>query len=269
MHSFNPNPVVRFVSAPCGSGKTYAACEYIKANQSLKNHIYVAPSLELIAETNKTLSDLGLKPRVITSDTHPGHVKGNIIKFLKDAAELGEVLLITWNAYVDLPYVNRRDNWQIIIDELPQLDRFYGWMLPRNLTFLTEHVDIDECSGNEQVSKVVVKNGDALQELLESERDDVNELFREFFRDLLCPNKSVFVDTESWNRLAERGEFSDDDNSNRLSFISMLKLQPVPRCDPFGSQRARQSGLSLAHTVSRVSVCRIQADSEQTSGHPV
>ena len=31
------------------------------------------------------------------------------------------VLLITWNAFIDLPYFNRRDNWKIVVDELPQV----------------------------------------------------------------------------------------------------------------------------------------------------
>ena len=51
----------------------------------------------------------------------------------------------------------------------------------------------------------------------------MEELFREFFRDLLSHNKETFVDLDSWNRLVEKKNFSDDENLNRLFFISMLR----------------------------------------------
>ena len=124
-------PTVDYVSAPCSHGKTYAACRFIADNRLRANHLYVAPSRELIAETNKTLRQFGVEPTVITSDAHPNHVKASIVEFLNDAEDGGAVLLITWNAYVDLPYLNRRGNWQVIIDETPQLDRFYGSQGPR------------------------------------------------------------------------------------------------------------------------------------------
>ena len=181
------------------------------------------PSRRLVGETQKTLKTLGLDPMVITSDTHMNHVKTGIIDFMNHAEDAGEILLITWNAYVDLPYLNRRQNWRVIIDEVPQVDRFYGPRLPRNLSFLTEHIDIEDSAVNDRVATVRIKDRAVLEERMEAVRDDVEELFREFFRDLLSPNKDMFVDLDSWNRLVEQGEFSDDENLNRLFFISMLR----------------------------------------------
>ena len=188
---------VRFVSAPCSTGKTHAACQYIRNNQYTTNHIYVAPSLELLKQTSKTMESMGVKPTVITSETHPRHVKSGIIEHLKSAYEVGEVLLITWQAYVDLPFISRPENWQVIIDEVPQLDRFHAFKLPRNLAFLTDHVDLELRSDNGRLGSLAIKDRPALEALLEAERDDVNELFRDF-RDLLSPNKLVFADVESW-----------------------------------------------------------------------
>jgi hypothetical protein len=37
--------IIDFVSAPCGAGKSYGACRYIKDNLFEKNFLYVAPSL--------------------------------------------------------------------------------------------------------------------------------------------------------------------------------------------------------------------------------
>ncbi len=217
--------VVYYASGPCGSGKTLVACKHIRDDRFDRNHLYVAPSRALVAQTADVLTTLGVKSTAITSDSHADHVKKGIVEFMKGAQDHKNVLLITWNAYVDLPYVNRRENWATIIDEVPQLDRFYGWKLPRNLAFLADHVDL-ESSINDQLARVVVKDRKGLEDQLEAQRDDVDEMFRPFFRDLLSPNKDMFVELDSWNRLAENGGFSDDESANRLFFISMLRPDP-------------------------------------------
>jgi hypothetical protein len=129
---------------------------------------------------------MGVAPTVITHESHADHVKGQIIKFLNGSYEMDQVLLITWNAYVDLRYINRRGNWQIIIDEVPQLNRFYGWRLPRNLTFLTDDINLDETAAVNRLAKVMAKDENGLQKRLEAVRDDVDDNFRGFFSDLLC-----------------------------------------------------------------------------------
>src|SRR5690348_9993036 len=111
-------PLIRFVSSPCGSGKTHVACQYIAEHQHSANELFVAPSIDLLDQTMEQLTNLGVDAHVITSATHPKHVKHEIIRFLKAASGVaGSVLLITWNGFIDLPYFHRRENWQIIIDE--------------------------------------------------------------------------------------------------------------------------------------------------------
>ena len=138
---FFNGPIINFVSSPCGSGKTHAAATYIRDHRNENNFIYVAPSLALIAETKSLLVSLGVNPTVITSDTHARHVKKAIIDHLNGSFEFGDVVMVTWNAYVDLPFENKFKSRQAIIDEIPQLDRFYAWKLPRNLGFLTEYLE--------------------------------------------------------------------------------------------------------------------------------
>jgi hypothetical protein len=72
----------------------------------------------------------------------------------------------------------------------------------------------------------MAKDENGLQKRLEAVRDDVDDNFRGFFSDLLCTNRDMFVDVESWNRLVEKGDFTDDDATNRLFFISMLRPEP-------------------------------------------
>jgi len=218
--------IVRFVSAPCSTGKTRSACKYIAANWDIFNHLYVAPSLKLLNETSEQLQKAGVEATVISSDTHPKRVKRAIIEHLKSAPDYGAVLLITWSAYVDLPYFNRRSFWEIIIDEVPQVDRFYRLMLPHNSEFITDRLEIFP-TNYPGLSLVKANNIGKLKRLLDAPRDDVHEVFRELFRDVLSPNKCVYVDVESWNRVAEDGDISKQDDENTIFFLSILKPDPL------------------------------------------
>ena len=226
-YDFHSNVIAQYVSAPCAAGKTYAACQYIANEQGLTNHIYVAPSLRLLKQTSETLQANGVKPTVITSETQPGHVKRAIIDKLKEKSAPGKVLLITWQAYVDLPDFLRRPDWQVIVDEVPQLDQWHTFKLPRNLAFITDHVQVVEHSEISKIGRVRIRNKDAIERLYETARDDVNEMFRSFFSDLLSPKKQMFVDMDSWTRLAGERQVSKEDESNQLFFLSMLRPSAV------------------------------------------
>jgi hypothetical protein len=51
---------------------------------------------------------------------------------LKTAPDIGCCLLITWQAYAELPFFPNRYNWQVIVDEIPQVDRAYKLKIPFN-----------------------------------------------------------------------------------------------------------------------------------------
>ena len=52
-------PKTYIVSAACSTGKTFATCRYIAENQYLHNVIYIAPSLDLLKQTEATLPQHG------------------------------------------------------------------------------------------------------------------------------------------------------------------------------------------------------------------
>ena len=78
----DPARSIKYVSAPCGSGKTYSTCVYIKKNLNSANYLYVAPSKVLVKQTEEELNKLGINPKVITSDGYEGRVKVEIMDFL-------------------------------------------------------------------------------------------------------------------------------------------------------------------------------------------
>src|SRR5262249_44899569 len=123
--------IIRMVSAECSRGKTAAACRYIAEGLSTSNFPYVAPTKRLLQQTRAELEMLNVLPVVIDGDTHE-LVCPAIMSALKAAPEIGQVLLITWQAYANLPYFYHSENWVRIIDEVPQLDEFFPFTLPYN-----------------------------------------------------------------------------------------------------------------------------------------
>ena len=198
-----------------------AACKYIRERRGLSNYLYVAPTKRLLKQTRQTLEDLGVRADVIDGDNQP-RVNAAITSALKDAPSEGAVLLITWKAYADLSYFHGPEFWTRIIDEVPQLDVFRPYTLPFNHRFLSDHIEIRR-SVNEHISEVKAKDYWALKHFLGKPRDDVHELFRKLFQDLLSPNKVVYVASESWTRITEHKVISKDEEQNRIFFLTLLR----------------------------------------------
>ncbi len=215
---------INFVSAPCGSGKTHSTCLYIKENIGGTNFLYTAPSCHLLNQTATMLQSLGLKPRVITSETYARHVKGAIIDALKNDPTPGCILLVTWQAYVDLPFFPNRDEWQLIVDEIPQLDQFYALQVPYNQHFIADWVEIAKPI-NEMIGLVKPCDRSKLRAFFNKKHDDVHALFKPLLKDLLSPHKDVFVDLASWKRVIERKHkrVGKTDAENKLFFMSVLR----------------------------------------------
>ena len=222
----SPQDVIHFVSAPCSTGKTTAACHYIAASRSVANYLYVAPSLELLNQTSRELTLLGVEPTAITSETHPRHVKGAIVRYLNSAPQIGAVLLVTWKAYIELPYFNRKSDWTVIVDEVPSVDRFHPYMVPRHGGVLSKHLTL-RLIENQGLALVEAKDRKRLKRLLDGPRDQVDDLFRDLFNDVLSLNHSVYVDRPSWNRIIDEGDVSKEHEANKVYLLSMLRPEAL------------------------------------------
>ena len=105
--------VIQYVSAPCGSGKTHAFCQWVQWVQEMHtlmrpNILYAAPTIALIGEVSATLKGQGIKHQVFTSETNPDTVIRDLVSSLKDADQNGEIILTTHRAFEFLPYFHRR-----------------------------------------------------------------------------------------------------------------------------------------------------------------
>lgn len=210
---------VHYVSAPCGSWKTTAACKYIVENIGDCNHMYVAPTLRLLSEVEKTLKVLGITPTIITSDTEPRTLAA-IINYLKSAPWYGVVLLITHQSCFRIPYFARRENWQIFIDEIPQLDFYHSPRLPRSAHLLSNYLEVKACI-NEKISQLGAIDKTALKHFLEKPKDDGEACVREILENALSPYFDVFVYTDDWDRIVENRKIDANSDGNRVRIISL------------------------------------------------
>lgn len=221
---FQPSSkAVLYVDAECGRGKTYSTCEWIKQGVGMRNQMYVAPTTALLEQTSAHLKKLKLKHTIISHKNVTGSVGKGVIEYLKKCKSSGNILLITWSAYMDLRYFHRRENWAIYIDEIPQVDRFYNPLLPFNHHFLSEFLSIGE-PVNEAISKLDVEDQGALRHHLERDawRDEAYRTFHPILSDALSGATDLFVDTASWHRVVEGGKISTLIDKNRIFFVSML-----------------------------------------------
>jgi len=215
--------VIKFVSAPCGSGKTHAIFEWVRRiyppTSMRPNLLYIAPTRALIGEVSAGLSRRGIEHRIFTSDTHPNQVIGGLVHALKNANRNGEVILTTHRAFEFLPYFHRRDKWVVLIDEVPQVDRFTAPKLPRHVRLLTDHLTIQKV--NEGVGRLVPKDGSQLRKHLENPSDDAEACVADIWRDAVSATRQLYVGLRAWDRVAEKRECSKSDEGNLLPILSM------------------------------------------------
>ena len=137
--------ILYFVDGLCGSAKTYAAVRHAHHLARLgKKVLFVQPSIFLI---NQTLTDLAsLTPEVRFRAIHgetSDRVIADIVEHLKHTALDGEILFITHAALMLLPYFHRRQDWHVIMDEVPQADWCAEFSVPDTHRLITDCFAVD------------------------------------------------------------------------------------------------------------------------------
>ena len=218
----NAPKAIYYVSAPCGAGKTTAAVGYIKENIRNRNFVVVVPTVLMVEQWSKALSDNGIVAEAITSSSCGMNVKKIIIDHQNKFKPQGHVQVITWNAYAELPFRPQHKNIQVVIDEVPTTDRFFPWNIAGHIDELANVVTVER-PVNDRLSIVRATNVHELECELSAPGDDVDVLFDEFKRHLRSPYRTVYVDAAAYERVFNKREISRDSRDyNRVSFLSML-----------------------------------------------
>ena len=143
--------IMEYFDALAESGKTRASARYADRLARLNQKVlFVQPTKHLI---DKTIAD-ELKPldppyryRAIHGDADlSGSVVGDIVRHFQTTPQHeGEVLFITHAAFFRVPYIERKADWVLIMDEVPQVDVFEEWNLPDTHHLITPHLTLEPC----------------------------------------------------------------------------------------------------------------------------
>jgi Type III restriction enzyme, res subunit len=139
---------IMFLDSLAGSGKTRALTKYADRLARLNHKVlFVQPTMHLI---EKTIADelRPLDPQYPFRAIHGGtvgtnSVVGNIVDHTRSTArDVGEMLFITHAAFFRLPYIERKDDWVLLMDEAPEVDKFEEFNLSETHHLITPHLTV-------------------------------------------------------------------------------------------------------------------------------
>ena len=199
--------ILYFVDGPCGSAKTHAAVRHAHRLARLGMKVlFVQPSIFLI---NQTLADLAsLAPEVRCRAIHgetSDRVIADIIEHLKHTAQDGEILFVTHAALMLLPYIHRRQDWHLILDEIPQADWCAEFNVPDTHRLITDYfaVDTEAASlADNRYVRAVPKDRFRLEQMARNKNcDQVFNIFQQFANLLISPHWSAYVLDDQYTNL--------------------------------------------------------------------
>ena len=210
MYNNKKRPITIYkVSAPCGTGKSFALLKRATRLKPFFNSLIVLPSIDLIREQQSILKTNFDSDSVAihSEDGGTGTVLERILDYLNNAPHCGEILFITWESYRHLPYIHNRNHWKIFIDEIPQID-FYGEVrLVDHPAILTDILTVETEDCPEGLGKVIAKkvanNGIDFDTVIERgvKRNDTHKLYADLLKNVDSEFVDVFVPLKWWREL--------------------------------------------------------------------
>lgn len=200
----NPAPIytrLKYVSAPCGSGKTTAICNII--NNSTEKNILVQNTQELIKQTASQIQNC--KYIITDSVSKDESVINSVVNFLNTSYK--STLLITDKTFFKIP-VNLLSGWNIYIDDVTNFHSFQNInedniniknVIRNSLIYKVQSLDDQSmyiaAERNPEVQGDVVRN--ILNQLSVLNENDIFIMNNEYFTD----NEKVQLNITAWKDL--------------------------------------------------------------------
>ncbi len=207
--------IVYYVDGVCGSFKTTNALEYaVKAATKLGEPILFAqPTHKLITESINRIKDISSKLTVkrFDSATCPGSVFSNLNEFMSQwdtDNDGGCIVFITHKCLWEMPYFPRKQKWNLIVDEIPDIDFEYHLNLPDTHEFaISNYLSASECGINSMMKLETHPAAiDRIQHWAKNPgNDDIIKVVQPLFRELVGQHSNTFITRASWNRLGCEG----------------------------------------------------------------
>ena len=195
---------INSVSGPIGSHKTQTAISFAGHSVEMAGQkvVFAQPSIHLIEETTKSFR---LRfPNVLATVIHSDNSKNvarDITKHVR-ASEEGEVLFITQAALIRNPYWDRRGDWHLIVDEVPEAIYHIEIALPSNYGALIPALDI--APYNVKYSRLIPGDDELLTEIAENKgRDQFYQTIEDFAQKLKSNRWELYVLNEQYEKFVK------------------------------------------------------------------
>lgn len=200
---------IKYVSAPCGSGKTHSALNYaIKSTNSGEKYLFVQPTVDSINQSvaHCQQSDPSVRIRQIHGETSSSGVIADINKHLKYTNPEGEIVFITHSAFMQVTDWTMRSDWHVIWDEIPQVDSLFEGQLPESHGILTNLIaESDEPLVDGIYRQIYAKDADAIGRIASNQRgDEVWNLFRDVAGKIASRHWKCYVNAKQFSDITQR-----------------------------------------------------------------
>lgn len=165
---------INYAGTRAGAGKTHAySVIAIERSKNNLNTIILSPTIKLLTETEKAVRSVGPSCRIIkihSEDGEEGTATARVLDYLKHQANPGDILLITQQCFLGLPYFHYKSKWRLLVDE--DIPTFISETLnlPDNHKLITDHIELGEAGPNYARVKAIGET--ALRRIVDNKNKD-------------------------------------------------------------------------------------------------
>jgi hypothetical protein len=220
-----------YIKALAGAGKTYTMIhEAVKrAARTRQKFVIIQPTVLLVeesfwkAENAKAALPEFEQRRIKISRIHGDEsdsVSVDIKDHLEDSIEgtKGEVLLITQQSFLKLPYFPGAKSWTLVVDEVIQLDTLHSFHFQKFEHIINDNITVSPFDDNHYL--VTATNITELERIAASRhKETAATAFANFANDLLSPHMLVLCKKSQWDKLLTK---DDGEDSYTLDYHSAL-----------------------------------------------
>lgn len=213
---------IQYFDALAGAGKTRALVGYAKQLAHLGEHVLFAQPSRLLID-NTIVNEIGSVPATYkVSALHSGTtrevVKSIVQNTQADTGSKGEILFVTHEAFMQLPYIENKRNWHLLFDETPTIDLFEAINVPETHRIITDLIEIR--AHDAAYGRLLPKDNAELAKLAKNKRSDaVWRIFGDLANRITSPHWEVYALNSNFQSLLR-------DDGGCTQFITYSLLQP-------------------------------------------
>jgi hypothetical protein len=216
-------PIINYLDAPAGSGKSYCLDnEIVQKLQDGHRIILAVPTTALAKQHNQALHAAGCTTFIINKDTCLISPVQAILNHVMNPYPEPHVVIITHAALERLQPALWKRQWQLYIDEAPVVQKAFEENLSKTHSLLTNYLSYDE-EAKSRYSLIGPNKTDEVDQLASNISGDiVLDNFKDLCYTLTSPNWNNYVDREAYRDLV--GNVS---GAQKLLMYSILKPKVV------------------------------------------